>query len=173
VNREHNTIVHHSKIDRRMAEMGHSRPMPPIVPPVHVRFGPKATYIRRCREMTRWAKLQKSPDLFDSSWRQRVEQRPGLLDCARYRWPASMKTRREISSASLEREMSRSESHSFLKYAAYLHLAPGKPSPIQSAAFIPGGGFTHSAGKCTMSTSLTILASASHLVRPAAFDCIA
>ena len=24
--------------------------------PVHVRFGPKATYIRRCREMTRWAK---------------------------------------------------------------------------------------------------------------------
>jgi len=79
------------------------------------------------------------------------------------------------SSTSLEREMSRSESHpgSFLKYAAYLHLAPGKPSPIQSAAFIPGGGFTHSAGKCTMSTSLTILASASHLVRPAAFDCIA
>jgi hypothetical protein len=24
--------------------------------PVHVRFGPKATYIRRCREMTRWAR---------------------------------------------------------------------------------------------------------------------
>jgi hypothetical protein len=23
--------------------------------PVHDRFGPKATYIRRCREMTRWA----------------------------------------------------------------------------------------------------------------------
>lgn len=58
----------------------------------------------------------------------------------------------------------------FVSRTCQLHLAPAKPSAIQSAAFTPAGGFTHSAGKWTMSTSFTILASASHLVRPAAFD---
>ena len=53
------------------------------------------------------------------------------------------------------------------------HLAPGKPCAIQSADLTPGGGFTHSAAKRSMSTNRTILASGSHFDRPAAFDWMA
>ncbi len=48
----------------RMAETGHSRQMQPVCLPVHVRFGPKAIYIRRCREMTRCAKHRQTFDHF-------------------------------------------------------------------------------------------------------------
>jgi hypothetical protein len=73
-------------------------------------------------------------------------------------------------------EMSKGAASS-LRYLArshgQLHFAPGKPSLIHSTDLIPGGGFTNSAAKCTMSTNFTILASGSHLVRPAAFDWMA
>jgi hypothetical protein len=47
--------LHSSNREARMSLMGHSRPMQPVFLPAHVRFGLKATYIRRCREMTRSA----------------------------------------------------------------------------------------------------------------------
>jgi hypothetical protein len=40
-----------------MSLLGHSRPMPRLLPTIDVRFAPKATEVLRCREMTRWAKL--------------------------------------------------------------------------------------------------------------------
>jgi hypothetical protein len=56
---------------------------------------------------------------------------------------------------------------------AHSHFAPGKLCAIQSAVLMPGGGFTHSAAKRSMSTKRTILASGSYFDRPAAFDWMA
>src|ERR1700687_1488203 len=54
-----------------------------------------------------------------------------------------------------------------------LHLAPCMPPLIQSSAFTPGGGLTHSAGKYWMSTRSTRFASGLYLVREKAIDWIA
>ena len=59
------------------------------------------------------------------------------------------------------------------RLASQSHFATGNPCAIQSTDLTPGGGFTHSAAKCSMSTKRTILASGSHFDRPAAFDWMA
>jgi hypothetical protein len=41
--------------EARMSATGHLRPMQPVLPAGSCPLRPKATYIQRCREMTRWA----------------------------------------------------------------------------------------------------------------------
>ena len=79
----------------------------------------------------------------------------------------------EVSSCETGEKISPSGAGVYARLAAHSHFAPGKPCAIQSVDLMPGGGFTHSAAKRSMSTSRTILASGSHFDRPAAFDWMA